>query len=71
VNTLWAALKPGSQVLSSVHYASPRPLAVPLLNQGSQSIFARLRSGGAGPVSAVKPRSSSGERQTAPAKARP
>lgn len=43
VNTLWATLKPGAQVLWSVHYASPKPLARPALQATASRLLAKAR----------------------------
>lgn len=43
VNTLWAPLRSGVQMLSSVHYASPKPLAPPALHARAAKLLARLR----------------------------
>ena len=47
VNTLWAPLKPGAQILTAVHYASPKPLAHPALHETAAKLL--LRSGSAAP----------------------
>ncbi|MBC8168065.1 MAG: DUF2264 domain-containing protein [Bryobacteraceae bacterium] len=57
VNTLWANLRPGAQVLHSVHYASPKPSPTLLLHQTA----ARL----------LKPLSTGVEKRKAPATRRP
>ena len=44
VNTLWVPLKPGVQIVSAVHYASPRPLPTPSLHAQAAKLQARLRS---------------------------
>jgi hypothetical protein len=49
VNTLWAPLKPGVQIVSAVHYASPKPLPRPALQAEAAKLQARLR-GLTGPV---------------------
>jgi hypothetical protein len=69
VNTLWAPLKPGVQILSSVHYASPKPMAQQAFTARAQALFARLRGieGGSAPIR----RSTAGGSKTKPAKGRP
>jgi hypothetical protein len=51
VNTLWAPIKSGVQVLYSVHYASPKPLPHPALHSAAARLLARARTlaGGARP----------------------
>jgi hypothetical protein len=58
VNTLWAPLKPGVQILGSVHYCSPKPLSHPVLHSNSSKLIARLRGMGAVTVPAAKERPS-------------
>lgn len=41
VITLWAPLKPGAQVLYSVHYASPKPLPHPVLQATAAKLLKR------------------------------
>jgi hypothetical protein len=68
VNTLWSPLKPGVQVLSSVHYASPAPLAPAVLTSTAHNLLAKLRAlSGAPPPTPA----SGAKKQTAPPKARP
>ena len=43
VNTLWAPVRQGVQVLYSVHYASPKPLANPALHSTAARLLARGR----------------------------
>jgi hypothetical protein len=50
VNTLWTALKPGAQILTSVHYASPKPVAHPALHQAAAKLLARVSSPAARPA---------------------
>ena len=47
VNTLWAALKPGVQILTSVHYASPKPLSHPTLHERAAKLLLRGSNPGA------------------------
>ena len=61
VNTVWAALKPGVQILTAVHYASPKPLAHPVLHQRAAKLLLRASA----PVSA-KPKPSTAPRKTLP-----
>jgi hypothetical protein len=42
VNTLWAPLKPGAQILTSIHYASPKPLAHAALHATAQKLLAKI-----------------------------
>ncbi|HYO81192.1 MAG TPA: DUF2264 domain-containing protein [Bryobacteraceae bacterium] len=42
VNTLWTKLKPGTQILTSVHYASPKPLSQAELHAAAAKMKARL-----------------------------
>lgn len=69
VNTLWAPLKPGAQLLSSVHYASPKPLGQAALAAKAQALFGKLKALGGGPAPAT--RSTGAGSRTKPAKARP
>ena len=57
VNTLWVNLKPGAQVVYSVHYASPKPLAHAALHATAAKLLLRGRgmAGGAVPSNS-KPR---------------
>jgi hypothetical protein len=41
VNTLWAPLKPGAQILVAVHYASPKPLTYPVMHDLAQKLLSR------------------------------
>jgi hypothetical protein len=50
VNTLWAPIKPGAQVLYSVHYASPKPLPRPALQAAAAKFLARGRTMAGGAV---------------------
>jgi hypothetical protein len=43
VNTLWAKLRPGAQILTSVHYASPKPQWHPALHAAASLMRARLK----------------------------
>jgi hypothetical protein len=43
VNTMWAPLKSGAQVLYSVHYASPKPLPQAALHSTATRLLARGR----------------------------
>jgi hypothetical protein len=45
VNTLWAALKPGAQVVYSVHYASPKPLPHPQLHAAAAKLLGKAKAG--------------------------
>jgi hypothetical protein len=56
VNTLWAPLKPGAQVLYSVHYASPKPLSRDELQAGARKLLARIKAPPAAPKPAPKKR---------------
>ena len=48
VNTLWAPLKSGADVLYSVHYASPKPLSSAVLQSTAAKLLARGRALAAG-----------------------
>ena len=58
VNTLWTRLKPGAQVLCSVHYASPKPLRHPALHQTAARLLTRAGGmvGGTAPPRPIKKR---------------
>lgn len=43
VNTLWAPLKPGVQILSAVHYSSPKPLPRSILESNASRLLARMQ----------------------------
>lgn len=68
VNTLWVPLKPGGQVLYSVHYASPKPLPHAQLHATAAQLLARVK--GTAPPGSI-PRSSDEGKSKAPARARP
>ena len=55
VNTLWATLKPGAQVVYSVHYASPKPLSHPVLQATAAKLLERGR-GMAGGAAVAAPK---------------
>ena len=44
VNTLWAPLKAGAQILTAVHYASPKPLPHPALHSAAAKLLLRASS---------------------------
>ena len=57
VNTLWAAIRPGAQVLYAVHYASPKPLAQAALHATAARLLAKGRTlaSGAAPAKPKPP----------------
>jgi hypothetical protein len=57
VNTLWAAIRPGAQVLYAVHYASPKPLTQAALHATAARMLAKGRTlaNGAAPAKPKPP----------------